>query len=177
MEHLRGCTWGWGRGIPGTKWERESSSVSRRPLQWEVVENKSVSVGERCSQLGSYCGNQVHRDSGLGQSGRDWGDENGIEIWTYFKGDLIFLFIYESYRQRGRGRSRLPARNPTWDSIPGLQDQALGWRQTLDRWATQGSPIKEALWATLGELSCRRKHFEGRNQWFCFFTCWTWNFH
>ena len=25
------------------------------------------------------------------------------------------------------------------DSIPGLQDQALSWRQTLNHWATQGS--------------------------------------
>ena len=27
-----------------------------------------------------------------------------------------------------------------WDSMPGLQDQALGWWQTLNRWATQGFP-------------------------------------
>ena len=26
----------------------------------------------------------------------------------------------------GRGRSRFHAGNPTWDSIPGLQDHALG---------------------------------------------------
>ena len=36
----------------------------------------------------------------------------------------------EAERQRGRdtgrGRSRLHAGSPMWDSIPGLQDQALG---------------------------------------------------
>ena len=28
--------------------------------------------------------------------------------------------------ETGKGSSRLHARSPTWDSIPGLQDQALG---------------------------------------------------
>ena len=32
----------------------------------------------------------------------------------------------ERGRDTGRGRSRLHAGSPTWDSIPGLQDQALG---------------------------------------------------
>ena len=31
-------------------------------------------------------------------------------------------------------------RSPMWDSIPGLQDRALGQRQALNRCATQGSP-------------------------------------
>ena len=42
-------------------------------------------------------------------------------------------------RDIGRGRSRIPAGNPTWDSIPGLQDRALGQRQAPNRCATQGS--------------------------------------
>ena len=29
----------------------------------------------------------------------------------------------------------------TWDSIPGLQDRALGQRQAPNRCATQGSPV------------------------------------
>ena len=29
--------------------------------------------------------------------------------------------------------------SPTWDSIPGLQDRALGQRQAPNRCATQGS--------------------------------------
>ena len=32
-------------------------------------------------------------------------------------------------------------RSPTWDSIPGLQDRALGQRQAPNRYATQGSLI------------------------------------
>ena len=55
------------------------------------------------------------------------------------------LFIYSCVRERerqstGRGRSRLHAGSPMWDSIPGLQDHALGRRQALNHWATQGSP-------------------------------------
>ena len=47
----------------------------------------------------------------------------------------------ERGRDTGRGRSRLHAGSPTWDSIPGLQDHVLGWRQVLNRWATRGSPL------------------------------------
>ena len=54
---------------------------------------------------------------------------------------LKILFIYERHKERGRGRSRLHAGSLTWDLIPGLQDHALGWRQGLNCWATQGSPI------------------------------------
>ena len=46
------------------------------------------------------------------------------------------LFIHERHTQRGRdagrGRSRLHARSPTWDSIRGLRAQALSERQTLN---------------------------------------------
>ena len=49
----------------------------------------------------------------------------------------IYLFIIDRERERGRdtggGRSRLHARSLTWDSIPGLQDRALGQRQALNR--------------------------------------------
>ena len=34
----------------------------------------------------------------------------------------------ERGRDTGRGRSRFHAGSPTWDSIPGPQDQALGQR-------------------------------------------------
>ena len=46
----------------------------------------------------------------------------------------------ERGRDTGRERSRLHAGSLMWDSIPGLQDCALGQRQVLNRWATQGSP-------------------------------------
>ena len=32
----------------------------------------------------------------------------------------------------GKERSRLYTESPVWDSIPGLQDQALGLRQVLN---------------------------------------------
>ena len=46
----------------------------------------------------------------------------------------------ERGKDTGRGRSRLHAGSPMWDLILGLQDHALGERQSLNRWATQGSP-------------------------------------
>ena len=39
----------------------------------------------------------------------------------------------ERGRDTGRGRSRLHTGSPMWDSIPGLQDQALGQMQALNR--------------------------------------------
>ena len=38
----------------------------------------------------------------------------------------------ETGRDTGGGRSRLHAGSPTQDSIPGLQDRALGQRQALN---------------------------------------------
>ena len=64
---------------------------------------------------------------------------------------FIFLFIYDSRRERERQRHRHREKqapctgSPTWDSIPGLQDRALGQRQTLNRCATQGSLSSEIL--------------------------------
>ena len=43
-------------------------------------------------------------------------------------------------RHTGRGRSRLQAGSPTWDSILGLQGHDLGQRHALNHWATQESP-------------------------------------
>ena len=59
----------------------------------------------------------------------------GIKI-TSIKGFIFFLrfylFIHNRQRERGRdtgrGRSRLHAGSPMWDSIPGLQDHTLGCR-------------------------------------------------
>ena len=54
--------------------------------------------------------------------------------FIFFK-DFIYSFMryIETERERGRdtgrGRSRLLAGSPTWDSTPGPQDQALGRRQ------------------------------------------------
>ncbi|CAK7305437.1 hypothetical protein VULLAG_LOCUS11847 [Vulpes lagopus] len=47
----------------------------------------------------------------------------------------------ERQRQRHRQREKQApcSGSPTWDSIPGLQDRALGQRQVLNCCATQGS--------------------------------------
>ena len=55
------------------------------------------------------------------------------------------LFIHERHTQRERKRHRqkekqAPCREPMWDSILGLWDHALSWRQDLNCWATQASP-------------------------------------
>ena len=104
----------------------------------------------------------VHTDSSvLAPSGR-WGGDGRRIIWDnkepsqnkelfffffflfyFFK----FLFIYDSLTKRERERQRHRQRerqvpctgSPTWDSIPGLQDRALGQRQAPNRCATQGS--------------------------------------
>ena len=53
------------------------------------------------------------------------------------------MIVTERERERQRLRQRekqAPCTgSPTWDSIPGLQDRALGQRQALNRCATQGS--------------------------------------
>ena len=54
----------------------------------------------------------------------------------------------ETGRDTGRGRSRLHAGSLMWDLIPGLQDHALGRRQALNCWATQGLPSSIVLKAT-----------------------------
>ena len=57
----------------------------------------------------------------------------------------IYLFMIVTERERGMQRHRQREKqvpctgSPMWDSIPGLQDRALGQRQALNRCATQGS--------------------------------------
>ena len=48
----------------------------------------------------------------------------------------MFMRHRERGRDTGGGRSWLHAGSPMWDSIPGLQDHALGWRQAPNHWAT-----------------------------------------
>ena len=55
------------------------------------------------------------------------------------------MIVTERERERERQRHRQREKqapcsgSPTWDSILGLQDRALGQRQALNRCATQGS--------------------------------------
>ena len=66
-----------------------------------------------------------------------------FHLCTYFKKNILFIHERHNERERGRktgrGRSRLHAGTPTWDLIPGLQDQALGQRQALNCWATRAA--------------------------------------
>ena len=63
---------------------------------------------------------------------------------------ILFLCIHERHREREGGRQRHRQRekqtpstgSPMWDSIPGLQDRALGQTQAPNHYATQGSPYK-----------------------------------
>ena len=57
-------------------------------------------------------------------------------LFIFLKKYFIYLFMKDTQRERergrntGRGRSRLQAGSSmTWDSILGLQDQALGCRR------------------------------------------------
>ena len=56
----------------------------------------------------------------------------------------LFIHLWETERDREadnrRREKQLHAGSPMRDSIPGLQDRALGQRQAPNHWATQGSP-------------------------------------
>ena len=54
---------------------------------------------------------------------------------SFFFFKILFIYSQEKQRERerGRGRSRLHAGSLMWDSIPGLQDHAVGQRQALNR--------------------------------------------
>ena len=56
----------------------------------------------------------------------------------------------EAQRHRQREKQAPCTGSPTWDSILGLQDRALGQRQALNRCATQGSEdgFNNDVWAT-----------------------------
>ncbi|CAK7288842.1 hypothetical protein VULLAG_LOCUS65 [Vulpes lagopus] len=63
----------------------------------------------------------------------------GIPFLNFY----LFMIVTERERQRHRQREKQApcTRSPTWDSIPGLQDCALGQRQAPNRCATQGSQV------------------------------------
>ena len=67
--------------------------------------------------------------------------------------NFFFMIVIQRERERQRHRQRekqAPCTgSPTWDSIPGLQDRALGQRQVPNHCATQGSPIHWFLYQLL----------------------------
>ena len=66
-----------------------------------------------------------------------------FRIFYFFK-DFIYLFMRDIHRERGRdtgrGRSRLHAWSPMWDSIPGLQDYTLGLKADAQPLSHPGVP-------------------------------------
>ena len=69
-----------------------------------------------------------------------------LRFYFFFKNFFnVFMIVTERERERERQRHRQREKqapctgSPTWDSIPGLQDRALGQRQAPNRCATQGS--------------------------------------
>ena len=81
-------------------------------------------------------------DLGVVSSGPTLGVE--LTLKNYFILNFyLFMIVTERERERQTPRQRekqAPCTgSPTWDSIPGLQDRALGQRQAPNRCATQGS--------------------------------------
>ena len=74
-------------------------------------------------------------------------------FFFFFFNFYLFMIVTQRERERERERQRHRQRekqapctgSPTWDSILGLQDRALGQRQALNRCATQGSPLAHFL--------------------------------
>ena len=81
---------------------------------------------------------------------------------------IIYLFMIVTERERGRQRHRQREKQAPrtgslmWDSIPGLQDHALGQRQAPNHCATQGSPpapfIEESVLFPVDSLCCFVKY-------------------
>ena len=65
------------------------------------------------------------------------------------------MIVTERERERERERDRQREKqapctgSPTWDSIPGLQDRALGQRQALNHCTTQVSLINLVIFGAI----------------------------
>ena len=68
-------------------------------------------------------------------------------FFFFFLFFFFYLFTYDSHTERERQRHRQREKQAPctgsliWDSIPDLQDRALGQRQAPNGCATQGSPL------------------------------------
>ena len=96
-----------------------------------------------------------YREPDVGLNPGSPGSRPGLQVVLNHCATGAALLLVSMWCQKPRGRSRLLAGSPTWDSIPGLQDHALGcrWRQTA---VPPGLPpslsLNKALWM-------RRTHY------------------
>ena len=83
-----------------------------------------------------------------------------LNLFPIFVDILFFLFNFylfmivtqrerEGQRHRQREKQAPCTGSPTWDSIQGLQDRALGQRQAPNHCATQGSLLPPLLYLNL----------------------------
>ena len=85
-----------------------------------------------------------------------------LQSLTFFL-KILFIYSWEKERERGIGtgtgreRSRLHAGSLTWDSILGLQDHTLGWRQVPNRWATR-LPHDSCFKSSFEKIGCVRDY-------------------
>ena len=99
-----------------------------------------------------------------------------VKIRDFFLRFYLFIHVRHTERGRdiGRGRSRLHAGSSMQDSIPGLQDHDLSWRQTLNLWATQ---VPQALSFSNKAIFCylhlvKYGHNNNPSQYTCFIGEW-----
>ena len=104
--------------------------------------------------------------------------EGNEGTWFFFFFFFNFLFIYDSHTERerergrdtGRGRQAPCSGSPTWESILGLQDRALGQRQASNRcpnpWVRDpgipDSSILKTLVITTQKISQKRRKVSGQ---------------
>ena len=72
-----------------------------------------------------------------------------FNFWFYYNNiypqlvylKILLIYSWETHIERQRGRDKIRGRTRSLKqySIPGSRDHTLGWRQTLNRWATQAS--------------------------------------
>ena len=96
-----------------------------------------------------------------------------LVIFFIFLSFFFLIYSWESHTERGRdtdrGRSRLHARSPMWDSNPGIQDHALSQRQALNHWATQASLV-----LIFNKISSYAKNLTYMPQFFELFSDYLW---
>ena len=79
-----------------------------------------------------------------------------MQYYYFLKKFIVTQRERERGRDTSRGRSRLHAGSPMWDSIPGVRDHSLSQRQMLNHGAIQVSWI---LWFLFRDWDIKHKEF------------------